>query len=34
MYDPVRQETHLASASAILTTLPLQEARAFLTERA
>jgi hypothetical protein len=34
MYDPARPETHFASASAVLTTLPLEEAPAFLTERA
>jgi len=34
MYDPARTETHFASAGAILTTLPLDEAPAFLTERA
>jgi hypothetical protein len=34
MYDPTRPETHFASASAVLTTLPLKEAPAFLTERA
>jgi hypothetical protein len=34
MYDPARPETHFASAGAILTTLPLDEAPTFLAERA